>query len=580
MGVVVSNSGKNIVVCSDGTGNSAIKGRGTNVFKLFEAIDLNGHRTDPTLVPQVALYDDGVGTENFKPIRVFAGATGYGLSRNVKQLYKELVRIHDPVDRIFLVGFSRGAFTVRTLAGLIATCGILNVSRFPTRAALDAAVDRAYGVYRQRYRTALVRLVRGDPDPAAIERFKRECCHEGPVTIRFIGVWDTVDAVGLPFHLGDLLNLVIYRFKFPDHYLSPSVERACHALAIDDERHSFHPLLWKLKDEPDQQRIEQVWFAGAHSNVGGGYPKQGVSLVALDWMLHKAEKAGLRVLATDRRFYLEHANVDDKVYDPRAGVGVFYRWKPRDIAKMCAVNNVKPTLHLSVLERIAHGTEDYTPGNLAPDARVVITPTGDSDADAIAQTRAGAVETVLHAAHSRIGKSLLSLLPRWIAVGRLSYYVYLATCVAVVLVASAPQGAGAWWHPWAWLTSAASLLYAVATFQGAELVGTFKRLSTSPALLGVLAAGFLVSYVLSLLSDRRMSAVFSQFWHEQQPKLRTALKAARAAARSRITGSSPWPTRSGPIQNRQAVAWVPSRAGWGEWQCPGTNRLDHRDDTD
>ena len=84
---------KNIVICSDGTGNSAIKGRGTNVFKLFEAIDLNGHKTQPELTPQVALYDDGVGTENFKPLKIFAGATGFGLSRNVKQLYKELVPI-------------------------------------------------------------------------------------------------------------------------------------------------------------------------------------------------------------------------------------------------------------------------------------------------------------------------------------------------------------------------------------------------------------------------------------------------------------------------------------------------------
>src|SRR5438128_645918 len=110
---------KNIVVCSDGTGNTTIKGRGTNVFKLFEMIDLNGHRTDPYKRPQVALYDDGVGTEDFKPLKIFAGMTGFGLSRNVRQLYKELVCIYDPGDHIFLFGFSRGAFTVRTLADFI-----------------------------------------------------------------------------------------------------------------------------------------------------------------------------------------------------------------------------------------------------------------------------------------------------------------------------------------------------------------------------------------------------------------------------------------------------------------------------
>jgi uncharacterized protein (DUF2235 family) len=161
--------GKNIVICSDGTGNTAIKGRGTNVFKLFEAVDLNGHRTDPARTPQVAIYDDGVGTEDFKPVRILAGATGYGLSRNVKQLYKELVRIYDPGDRIFLFGFSRGAFTVRTLAGLIGFCGIVDAGRLETVEALTSTVRRAYRAYRRRYRTPLAKLVRGEVDPAEIE---------------------------------------------------------------------------------------------------------------------------------------------------------------------------------------------------------------------------------------------------------------------------------------------------------------------------------------------------------------------------------------------------------------------------
>jgi uncharacterized protein (DUF2235 family) len=117
---------KRIVVCSDGTGNTSIKGRGTNVFKLFEAVDLNGHRFDAVLTPQIALYDDGVGTEDFKPLKIFAGLTGFGLSRNVRRLYKELARVYDPGDEIYMFGFSRGAFTVRTLVGFIATCGVIN----------------------------------------------------------------------------------------------------------------------------------------------------------------------------------------------------------------------------------------------------------------------------------------------------------------------------------------------------------------------------------------------------------------------------------------------------------------------
>src|SRR5690349_514860 len=147
---------KNIVICSDGTGNQDIKGRGTNVFKLFEAIDLNGHRTDPGLDPQIAFYDDGVGTEDLKALRILGGGAGLGLARNVRRLYTDLARVYDPGDRIFLFGFSRGAFTVRTLAGMIATCGILNGgdvnNRYVSTAqGLEDAVDRVYEAYRARY---------------------------------------------------------------------------------------------------------------------------------------------------------------------------------------------------------------------------------------------------------------------------------------------------------------------------------------------------------------------------------------------------------------------------------------------
>jgi len=170
---------KNIVICSDGTGNSDIKGRGTNVFKLFEAIDLNGHRTESTLVPQVALYDDGVGTENFKLLKIFTGATGFGLSRNVRQLYKELARIYDPGDRIFLFGFSRGAFTVRTLAGFIVKCGILDVTKLSTVSELEARVRKAYKVYRQCYRTEVAKLFLSEPNPSTLtEQFKNSYCHQ------------------------------------------------------------------------------------------------------------------------------------------------------------------------------------------------------------------------------------------------------------------------------------------------------------------------------------------------------------------------------------------------------------------
>ena len=530
---------KNIVICSDGTGNSAIKGRGTNVFKLFEAIDLNGHKTRPELTPQVALYDDGVGTEDFKPLKIFAGATGFGLSRNVKQLYKELVRIYDPGDRIFLFGFSRGAFTVRTLVGLIAACGILDVKKLSTAGALESAVNKIYKVYRKTYRTKLVKLFLGEPDTSMIDRFRREHCRPGDATITFMGVWDTVDAVGLPFHLSDFINMVFYRFKFRDHKLSKLVNHACHAVSIDDERHSFHPLLW-YEGEEDAGRIEQVWFAGAHSNVGGGYPKQGMSLVALEWMMRKAEQTGhdgkgLRLLAADRALYYDHANVDDKLYDPRSGLGLFYRWKVRDMAAICRMHHARPAIHLSVLERIAHGTDDYAPGNLSAEANVVITPTGESEKDTAALTRAKEVEVVLRSAHAG-EESLLPRVRTEITMGLVSYYLYVSVCVFVILAVSTPDGFSSLLNPWLVLKNMALFVFNIITLQLGAVFLSLKQLAMSPWRIGVAIGGFLLAYLLMYYADHRMSSVFSQFWHKAHTPLRDALKRARNVARGLPTG--------------------------------------------
>src|ERR1044071_903405 len=185
---------KRIVICSDGTGNTAIKGRGTNVFKLFEAVDVNGHRWNPGDCPQIAFYDDGVGTEDLKLLKILGGAAGLGLSRNVRQLYKELCRVHDPGDRIYMFGFSRGAFTVRTLVGLIGRCGLIDRSHAfaSTAAGFDDLVDRAYRAYRRCYRTPLSRWLRGDADRNQGEAFRRKFGRDEEILVDFLGVWDTV----------------------------------------------------------------------------------------------------------------------------------------------------------------------------------------------------------------------------------------------------------------------------------------------------------------------------------------------------------------------------------------------------
>ena len=141
------------------------------------------------------------------------------------------------------------------------------------------------------------RIRKSDSD--AMEDFKKAHSLPGQVRIRFIGVWDTVDAVGGPFHSSDFINAVFHRFKFPDHKLSDKIDCAAQALSIDDARAAFEPVLWEAEPQ-----VEQVWFAGVHSNVGGGYPKQGMSLVTLDWMMQKARACGLRLLSDDREVLL------------------------------------------------------------------------------------------------------------------------------------------------------------------------------------------------------------------------------------------------------------------------------------
>jgi hypothetical protein len=480
-----------------------------------------------------------VGTETFLPLKLLGGAFGFGLAKNVRNLYMDLVRVYDPGDRIYVFGFSRGAFTVRTLAGLIAKCGVLDREKLPTNDALRAAVSKAYSTYRRSYRTWLgqflywvlvrLRLCRTDPD--AMEDFKGIHSLPGDVCIRFVGVWDTVDAVGGPFHTSDIINAVFHRFKFQDHKLSDKIDWAVHALSIDDARAAFEPVLWEAKSN-----IQQVWFAGVHSNVGGGYPKQGMSLVALDWMMQKARERDLRLLSSDRKYYWEHGNVDDKMYDSRAGLGVFYRWKPRNMQQLCEEQKaaMPPAIHLSVLERIAHGTDGYAPGTLAPGAEVVFTPSNNPDpAQAAAEdkavaVRALAVKTALDAAFAKAGSDL-DKARGTLLIGRIAYYLYVLSCLAAILAASVPANAGSRRNLWIVLENAGKLLYETITGQRTPVFASLKRLFTDPKLIGIVIGGFVIAGALAYYVDHKRSRVFSRYWHDAQQDLRTALKGARDA---------------------------------------------------
>lgn len=366
--------GKNIILCSDGTGNQAEKGRGTNVFKIYEAINKHHSTT-----PQFVFYDDGVGTESFKLLKILGGAFGFGLSRNVRELYAHLVRTYEPGDNIYLFGFSRGAYTVRTLAGFITKCGVLNINLCKNDGDVSRFIRGAYKAYRRDYKTIITSiwcelfdwLTHWRYGFTHVNDFKKFTHEDGNTPVHFIGVWDTVSAVGFPIMcVADWFDTLIYKFKFPNSILNTKVHQACQAVSIDDKRKTFYPEMWDEKNET-ANRIQQVWFAGVHSNVGGGYPKQGMSLVTLDWMMKKAHAAGLKFIEHDALYYQQHADVHDKLYDSRSGAGVYYRYAPRNIYDICQGKSITPLIHESVLRRSQDLTEGYAPGNLPNNLRFV-----------------------------------------------------------------------------------------------------------------------------------------------------------------------------------------------------------------
>lgn len=260
---------KRIVVCSDGTWSHELDPTPTNVVKIERALKHDD--------AQRVWYDRGVGTGGFWD-RQFGGATGWGISKNLMEAYLFLARNYEPGDDIYLFGFSRGAYTVRSTAGMIRKCGLLK-----RRFANWAGIIPAFLIYRKRDGTADTWLAR---------QFRRRFSHH-PVRIKFIGVWDTVGALGIP--VKPLNALTRWATQFHDVKLSRSVEYAYQAVAIDEKRQVFTPTLWEqdANPPPEQKEMRQVWFAGCHSDVGGGNDDSGLSDVALMWLIQRAQSAGL-----------------------------------------------------------------------------------------------------------------------------------------------------------------------------------------------------------------------------------------------------------------------------------------------
>ena len=360
---------KSIVILSDGTGNAASSIWRTNVWRTFQSIDLTGS-------DQVARYDDGVGTSSFKPLAILGGAFGWGLKRNVLDLYKFLCRNYTPGADIYGFGFSRGAFTIRVVVGLVAAEGLIP---YTTEDDLAAKAIAAYRAYRsQHFGRGLGTVLRPPRDMcvAIVNRIMRRepyvrSANITPGHIRFLGLWDTVAAYGLPVDEWTRgIHKYIWPLELPNRKIWPGVERACHALALDDERTTFHPILWDEQTLP-AGKVSQVWFAGMHSNVGGGYPDDSLAGVPLLWILKEAEKCGLRfkhspALEPDAIIAAKSAlDKDGRLYNSRAGLASYYRYGPRDVEALCndRRNGVvaAPVIHETVFGRMQSKATAYAP---------------------------------------------------------------------------------------------------------------------------------------------------------------------------------------------------------------------------
>ena len=351
---------KKIVLLSDGTGNGAAKRHRTNVWRLYHALDV--HRDD-----QIAFYHDGVGSHEFWLFKVLGGAFGWGLQNNVIGLYKTLCRTYETDDKIYLFGFSRGAFTVRMLVGMIENCGLYKgyTDEDDLRKKARGNFEHYHSKYSRGWLTwPFRRLFRGK------ESGNGNVCPK----IEFVGVWDTVDAYGMPVDwLAVIWDWLIYPLRFVSNGLWCNVKCARHALSVDDERQTFQPLLWE-KDEQGPSCVKQVWFAGVHSDVGGGYPRHELALVTLDWMISEVEDRGLHFIPTVRSEYLIQSDWHGVQHDSRSGVAAYYRYKPREIEKLCKKVGIKiPIIHRAVLERIKGNILPYAPTALPVEYKVADT---------------------------------------------------------------------------------------------------------------------------------------------------------------------------------------------------------------
>lgn len=362
---------KNIVICSDGT-NNKLAGDLTNVARLSQ-IALQNQQ-------QVVFYDPGVGTMAAPDQKTWIGkrwsllsglAFGTGLDQNVFDAYRFLMTHYQAGDKVFLFGFSRGAFTVRVLAGMLHGVGLLDQGK-------ESLLPEVWSHYRN------IRLLPDDAPEAEKQQAAahakktaalRQNCHR-TCRIAFLGPWDTVGSVG------------VYNWNqsFPFTFENSSVDVVRHAVSLDEKRAAFRSNVFKADTTPTgpkgRPRVMNVWFPGVHSDVGGGYPfaESGLAMLACQWLVREAVEYGLLLDQAKYAALLQACppSATATIHESLKGAWKAmeylparrYDWKLKKTIWRYQPNKPRtmiesPFLHQSVLERMKARPE-YRPPSLPP----------------------------------------------------------------------------------------------------------------------------------------------------------------------------------------------------------------------
>lgn len=333
---------KRIIICADGTWNIRDQvdkdtgtRRPTNVTKVARAIRPRAHDG----ADQIVYYHSGIGTGG--PLdKITGGAFGRGIEHDIREIYRFIVYNYEPGDELYFFGFSRGAFTVRSLAGFMNQVGLIEKDD-------DYYVPEIYACYESS---------KGPGSPEWTEAFHNVHGTRPCPAIRFIGVWDTVGALGSPGLLGQVLNKKKYQYH--DVGLNPTIQNAVQALAIDERRKPFAPDVWTRPPGWDGQ-LNQAWFPGVHTNVGGGYAPDGLANEALHWVLEQAEQLGLEVNTAYLAHFLPCFNsvLNDSMT-------MVYKVMGENERRLGQHPNDGEALHQSAIDRKKLSTCAYDPPNL------------------------------------------------------------------------------------------------------------------------------------------------------------------------------------------------------------------------